>query len=116
MSYNSLISSQVDNAFTLLGDLVVSVTFKERESGDYNFATQSFSSSTETSTTIKAIVLNTKREPEDYTKEEIEVIIKSKDVTDLSLYDEIVIGSKTYSISSFEDVSGFILQIIAVGG
>jgi len=116
MSYNTLISNQVDTLFTTLGDLVVSVTFKERETGDYDFATQSFSSSTETTKTIKAIVLNTKREPEDFSKEEIEVIIKSKDVTDISLYDEIVIGSKTYSISSFEDVSGFVLQIIAVGG
>jgi len=116
MSYKSLISAQIDNAFVILGDLVQDVTFTERESGDYNFATQSFSSATSTSKTIKAIVSSTAREPEDFSKEEIEVIIKVKDITDISLYDELIVDSKTYAISSYEIQADVIIQIKAVGG
>lgn len=116
MSYKNLISTQVDSLFVTLRDLVQDVTFTERESGAYNFSTQSFDSASSSSKTIKAIIATTKREPGDSSKEEIQITIKSKDVTDISLYDEIVVGNKTYSISSFEDISGFVLEIKAVGG
>ena len=116
MSYQNLISTQVDNLFVSLGELVQDVTFTERESGDYNFATQSFDSSTSSTTTIKGIITITEREAGDFSKEEIEITIKSKDVTDISIYDQIVVGTKTYAIASFEDISGFVLQIKATGG
>jgi len=105
MSYQKLIQNNVNLAFDLIGDIGENITFTNKTVTDYNFSTQTVSSSVDTSITVKAVVESQYRTNDDTPRLECNLLIDSKNIDSKNIdnYDNIVFRNKTWKILKFED-------------
>ena len=112
MSFKTLITDNVTNAFYLIGDIAEDITFTNTTVSDYDFATQTTQSSTDNNLTVKAVVVKSYKTNDDRPRINADIIIKSSDVNSeiLDGYDTVYLRSKNWSINTMED-NGYIINI-----
>jgi hypothetical protein len=112
MSFKTLITNNVTNAFNLIGDLAESITFTNTTVSDYDFSNQSMTSTTDASLTIKGVVTKSYKTNDDKPRINADIMIKSSDVNSevLDGYDTVVLRSKTWSINKMED-DGYVINL-----
>lgn len=112
MSFKTLITNNVTNAFNLIGDLAESITFTNTTVSEYDFANQSMTSTTDASLTIKGVVTKSYKTNDDKPRINADIMIKSSDVDSeiLDGYDTVVLRSKTWNINKMED-DGYIINL-----
>ena len=77
MGYHKLIQDNVKMAFDTIGDIGEDITFTNKNVTAYDFATQSVTSSTDTSITVKAVIENQFRTNDDKPRLECNLMIDS---------------------------------------
>jgi len=112
MSFKTLITNNVTNAFNLIGDLAENITFTNTTVSEYDFANQSTVSTTDTSLDIKGVVTKSYKTNDDKPRINADIMIKSSDVNSeiLDGYDSIILRSKTWSINKIED-DGYVINL-----
>ena len=112
MSFKTLITNNVTNAFNLIGDLAENITFTNTTVNDYDFANQSINSNTDTSINIKGVVIKSYKTNDDNPRINADIMIKSSDVNSeiLDGYDTVVLRSKTWNINKIED-DGYVINL-----
>jgi hypothetical protein len=112
MSFKTLITNNVTNAFNLIGDLAENITFTNTTVNDYDFANQSINSTTDTSINIKGVVIKNYKTNDDNPRMNADIMIKSSDVNSeiLDGYDTVVLRSKTWNINKIED-DGYVINL-----
>jgi len=108
MSYSSLINSNLNKAFNLVKDLAVDATFTKRSDKSFNFATRTVKSSSGETITTKIIVLDSKKPSKDRNTVTQQIMLKTAELGDLSLYDSIMIGTTSWKLGKFIRDDGFI--------
>lgn len=102
MGYRDIVLSNTRKAFILISDLAVDATLTQNNPTGYNFASDALIGSSPASTTIKAVVLGKEKNPDSNQGSPnvitSRILIKSEDVSDLTIYDSIVIGGVTWNI------------------
>jgi hypothetical protein len=96
MAYKGLIGSQLNTAFNMAKDLAVLMTFKTATT-DFDFSTGTASTSNAASISVKAIPLKTKKTKD---SESFQILIKNKDVGDLSLFSTVINGEVEWTIGT----------------
>ena len=104
MSYKSLVESNLDLAFRLVGDLAYDMTLTPKQASAYDFSTGLTSVQSTTPITIRGIV-------EQRDSNGMGVILKNKDVPSPDLYDTITFGGKTYSFGDSFVSDGYTLSV-----
>ena len=107
MSYQALINRNLDKGFNLLKDLAIDITLT-RNSVDFDFNTNSTSTTQDSQVTLKAVVTDINKRSPEYNYLEKQVLFKSEDIDDLSVYDTVTIGSEIWKIGSRINNSGYI--------
>jgi hypothetical protein len=107
MAYQSLIDSSLAKAYRLAKDLADSVTFTKK-SGEFNFSTMDVVSA-DTSVVVKTIVTDGKQAKEDRSVKVKQLMFRSKDLGDISLFDTVVIKGETWKLGNVIKDSGYII-------
>lgn len=97
MSLDATIRAAVNKAFLAAGDLVRVGTLSKRTVSDYNLATGAVVSTASTLTVD--VILQTSQNSQGV----FDTTIMMKSGVDMSMYDTIVISSKTYNIVDYGD-------------
>lgn len=118
MSLRSLVLRQVDKAFNAIGDLKISVTLIKKSSGQFNFATQDSAITTDSTTVIPGIVkrkLKRIASPKDSNNSQhVDVVFKTADIGDPSLYFEAVIEGVKWKVTPPYDANPFVTTVSLV--
>lgn len=109
MSYRNLIDSNLKRAFSMIKDLATDVTFIRKQGVDYDFNTAAATPSSTSTFVIKAVILDSKKKSEDHNTMSKEIMFKTKELIDITIYDSIVIGNDTWKIGPIISNSGFII-------
>ena len=112
MSFKTLLTNNITNAFNLIGDLAENMTFTNTTVNDYDFANQSTTSTTDASLVIKGVVTKSYKTNNDKPRMNADVMIKSSDVDSevLDGYDTVVLRSKTWTINEMTD-DGYVINL-----
>ncbi len=111
MSYEQLVQQSVNLAFESVKDLAKTATIRQKPVTDFNFGTGQTVSSPVVSKSIKVIVTSLKKKtPEGLSITKV-VLIKKTDVSDITLYDSIVLTDGTWSFGSVLEDNGFIVTV-----
>jgi hypothetical protein len=108
MSYTNLIDSQLKKAFNMAKDLAVVAVFDKVASADFNFNTASTEIQVSNSVTSKVIVFDGRKAPKGSARIIKNIMVKAKDVGDLSTYDVVTFDSFKWTITSPIKGTGFI--------
>ena len=111
MGYKSLIDSNLTRAFNLVKDLATTVEFVKKTDTAFDFATMAVTSTTATVRAKIIVVDQSKSASNPAATVTRNIMVKKKDVGDLSFYDKIVEGGTTWKIGSVIRDSGFILLL-----
>jgi len=113
MGYHKLIQDNVKMAFDTIGDIGEDITFTNKNVTAYDFATQSITSSTDTSITVKAVIESQYRTNDDKPRLECKIMIDSAnlDSKNIDNYDIVVLRGKNWKINSFED-NNYVINLI----
>ena len=98
MGYSNLITQQVRKAFIAIKDLAVDITLVSTKPTAFNFGTNSATTPTATTVTTKGVVTNKKRKGEFSNTISTELLLKSTDIADPTLYDKVIIAGVEWSI------------------
>jgi len=108
MSLNAKITAGVNKAFSAVGDIAKTATLSSKSVSGYNFGSGAVTSTT-SEKSVKVILQSTKNKSgEGFT---VSALLKSG--VDLSVYDTIVVDSKVYNITDFDD-NGFVIEAMIV--
>jgi hypothetical protein len=111
MAYQSLIDSSLAKAYRLAKDLADNVTFTKK-SGEFDFSTME-AVSADTSVVVKAIVTDGKQAKEDRSVKMKQLMFRSKDLGNISLFDTVVIKGETWKLGNVIKDSGYIIVVEA---
>lgn len=113
MSLRKTVLNGVDKAFKAVGDLAITLEFRQKTSNGFNFATGS-SSYTTSSKMIKAIDISEKQESKDipHAVMQKQLLVKSKDIGATDTYDSVVIDGAVWSVVHPIESNGFVSTII----
>ena len=111
MAYKSLIDSSLSKAYRLAKDLAVNVTFTKK-SGDFDFSTME-AVSADTSVIVKAIITDGKQAKEERSVKMKQLMFRSKDLGNISLFDTVVIQGETWKLGNVIKDSGYIIVVEA---
>ena len=112
MALKSTITSSVNNAFNLIGDLGEIITFTNSTIGGYDFSNHSIQGSATQEVTIKGIVSKQYKDITDNPRLLADIVLKSADIDGVELdgYDTIIFRSKQWRINSLTD-NGFVVNL-----
>jgi len=110
MGYRSLVIQKVRTAFNTIKDLAVDVTLTQSSPTGYNFATNQLVGASTATTTIKGVLLESDRE-EVENKIAGKLLLKSEDVSDLTIYDSLVINGITWNIVPPYKDNGYTIEV-----
>jgi len=108
MGYQALLDSSLNKAFNLSKDLAKEVTFVRKPNAAFNFGTGESEFSTVQNTATKAVIVDSKKPSKDKNAIVRQLLLKSKEVGDISLYDSVTIDSQTWNITEVQKNDGFI--------
>lgn len=113
MGYNQLVKDSVDLAFNLLGDLAQTFTFSKVTNNSFNFATGALNAPTINELTIKGVMVTSRKAYPKHNTTMTKVIVKTKDVGDISSFDKFVHNTITYKIGPVITNDGYIVEFEA---
>jgi hypothetical protein len=112
MSYKNLINTNLTKAFNLIKDLAEDVIFVKRNSTVFDFNAADLKTSTTTQVVLKAIVINSKKNSKTdsgHNTSKKQIMLKSKDVGDISLYDSLILNNETWKFGPVLQNTGFVI-------
>lgn len=107
MSYNSLINTGLNLAFTQLKDLAVDVVYNKKLSSDFVFNTSSVNE-TLTTFTAKTVIVDKIKRNKDRAIVSMQLLANTKDIGNISNFDSIVYEGETWVINESLKDNGFI--------
>ena len=113
MSYKSLIDANLNRAFNLAKDLAVDVTFTKKSGSDFDFGTASTTEISSTDITIKGLWIDADKKSSKIAVPEKHLMIKRKEVGDVTSFDSLIENGITYNISSILKDYGYIVILSA---
>ena len=112
MSYRTLITNNITDAFNLVGDIAEDMTFTNENVSGYDFATQTVINGSSSTKTVKGIVTKEYKTNDDKPRINADIMLKSSDIDSKTLdgYDTLVFRSKTWAINKYED-NGYVITL-----
>lgn len=118
MSFDKLILRQVDKAFKIADSLATTVTLVRKHSSGFNFSTNTPNLVIDSSLTIKGLQKKRYKSPtsakDSNNSQHIDMVFKTSDIGDPSLYDEAIIDGVTWKITPPYDATTFITTVALV--
>lgn len=111
MSYKALIDSNLSLAFNLLKDLATEVVLTKKTVPQFNFGNGNAEFGANQTVITKAIEINSNKTSENRNTIQKELMLKSKDVGDLTNYTTVTINSNTWNLGEIQKNDGFILLV-----
>lgn len=111
MSYQQLIDSNLVRTFNLIKDLAQPITLIRKTGVSFNFTTSATESTSTQNISTKAILIENKKASKEHNVIEKQVMLKSKEVGDITSFDSIQISNQTWQIGDIPKDNGFILII-----
>ena len=108
MGYVAQIDSKLNQAFNLIKDLAVPVVFVKK-TVSYDFSTGAAVTSSTTNVTTKAVVVETKKTSKESNTSFKQLMFKSKDIGDITLFDSVQINGVTWKLGDVITNSGYII-------
>lgn len=108
MGYQTLIDSNLNKAFNLAKDLAKDVTFVRKPNPNFNFSTGEASFSANQNITTKAVIYEAKKNSKERNTTIKEMMLKSKEIGDATLYDSVTIDNQSWNIIAIPKNNGFI--------
>ena len=108
MSYRNTVKKNVNLAFKLIKDLGTDALFTKSSTSEFDFATASPTTTVEETKIVRAVLVKTGKSKEDASSLVGELLLKSEDLEDPSVYDSIIIDDKTWNIVEYED-DGYVI-------
>lgn len=112
MGYKNLINANLNKAFRLASDLATDVVYVKKETPEFDFSTSATATSSTSSIVLKTIIINSvKRSGADSGRsvKRSQIMVKTKDVGDLSTYDHILINKEIWKFGPVIQDSGFVI-------
>lgn len=109
MGYQSLIDANLNKAFTILKDLTVDIVLTRKPNPSFDFSTVDVKFGKSETIATKGVVSDIKKTSKDRNTVEKQVLLKSKDVGDLTWYSSMQFSNKTWLIGEIPKDNGFIL-------
>lgn len=112
MSYRTLITNNVTDAFNIVGDIAEEMIFTNETVEGYDFATQTVIDGSSNTKTIKGIVIKEYKTNDDKPRINADIILKSSDIDSKTLdgYDTLVFRTKNWAINKYED-NGYVITL-----
>lgn len=111
MGYQALLDSNLNKAFTLSKDLAKDVTFVRKPNATFNFGSGQAEFNANQNITTKVVVIESRKPSRDKNAVIRQLLFKSKEIGDATLYDTVTIDSQTWNISNIQKNDGFISLI-----
>lgn len=108
MGYQSLLDSNLNKAFNSVKDLATDVVFVRKPNPTFNFATGQAEFSANQNVSTKAVIYESKKVSKDKNVIQKELLFKSKEIGDATLYDTVLISNQTWNITAIIKNDGFI--------
>lgn len=108
MSYKNLIDRSLLRTFNTLKDLATIVVLTKKGNPSFNFQTGQTEFSGNTTVTTKAVVIASTKKSEKTNVTEKELMLKSKEVGDLTLYSTVTIDTEVWNLGGIQKNDGFI--------
>ena len=112
MSYRTLITNNVIDAFNLVGDIAEDMTFTNETVTGYDFSNQTLVNGTSNTKTVKGIVSKEYKTNDDKPRINADIILKTSDIDSKTLdgYDTLVFRTKNWAINKYED-NGYVITL-----
>jgi hypothetical protein len=108
MSYKALIESSVELAFKTVQDLAEDVVLIQRDSSSFDFATKATVKTSAVQTTIKCVVVNSKKKEKESNSVKKTLMFKSSDLADITLYDTVLLNGITWKMAQPQNDNGYV--------
>jgi hypothetical protein len=108
MSYSKLIDNNLSKAFSLIKDLAVDATFIKKSNTTFNFNTGIAKPKSSETVVVKIIIMDRAKRSRDRNSQSQQIMFKTNDVGDLTLYDSVVINDITWKLGSHIKNDSFI--------
>ena len=112
MGYKSLIDKQLKLAFTQLKDLAVNVKFVKKQGVGFDFiAGEASVASPDVELIVKVVFTDSQKVSEDHNAKRRSLMVKTKDVGDLTSIDYVMFEGKRWTINPEIQDTGFITNL-----
>lgn len=108
MSYVNLINSQLTKAFNLVKDLAVVATLQRKTGSDFDFGSATVSHTAIEETPVKVVLMDLKKKSETHNVIKKQVMMKSKDFVDISLYDSLTLSGVVWRFGPVLQSNGYL--------
>jgi hypothetical protein len=109
MAYKSLLDSSLSLAFNTLKDLAVDAVFSSKSGTSFDFATGAAENAVTETKIIKVVVIDTKKNSDSRSTKQRQIMFKTKDVPNSSLYDSITIDGTPWKLGTRIKDSGYVV-------
>ena len=113
MDIKSLINTNLDKAFLAVESLAVDATLSKKIPKDFDFNLVSDKSSFQ-SVVVKAIKIESKKKSSadsGHNSKSMQLLLKTKDVEDITVYDQLTIDKKIWKVGPVISDTGFVTYI-----
>jgi hypothetical protein len=111
MGYQTLIDAKLNQAFNLVKDLAIDIVLTKKQDSTFNFGTGEVKFGSQSVVNTKAIPIDLKKTSENRNTIEKQLMLKSKEVGDITKYATVQFQSKTWNIGDIPKDDGFILLV-----
>jgi len=108
MSLRGTVKSNVRLAFKLIQDLGVDVILTKVSATSFNFGTNTTETTVEKTEVIRGVLIKTTKNKKDNTSLLGELLLKSEDLDDPSVYDSLEINGQTWYVYEYTD-DGYVI-------
>jgi hypothetical protein len=108
MSYAKIIDNNLSRAFNLVKDLAESASFTKKGGISFDFESREVVNLTTETILVKIIFMDEKKSSKDRNTKERQIMFKTQDVGDISLYDTFTVNNIIWKIGSSIKNDGFI--------
>lgn len=115
MAYLPLIDKQLRVAFNQVKDIAVIGYFRKRTNASFDFNTVTASETVSTAIPAKVIIIDGVKQDKGASRIKKQLMVKSKEIGELSQYDTVEINGKVWTISGQIKNSGFIYVLEIMG-
>jgi len=109
VSYKNTIDANLKRAFSMIKDLATDAILNKKQSSSFDFSTGDSVNTGNTVLVVKAILINSKKASTTSETVSKEVMLKSKEVIDISAYDTLTINSEVWKIGPVISNDGFLI-------
>jgi len=107
MGYRALINRNLDTAFRLIDDLAEDALLLRSETPEFDFSMASAQELHLVATPVRVFVMDSKKSSAERNTVKKQVLMKTKDHTDLTVYDSLRIGDVTWRFTPTSESDGY---------